>query len=622
MTAASTQVLLINSVDLSINSGLPFSQLELGISPSNPFQAVLPASAAALISPGATGSVLASEPGCSCTSTTAPCNCLQLQVTLANVGKSCSNTLCPDGLLGQPGLRLLCLDWWVPRARGWFISAAVTQNSRLYNSLAGSNFAETMQALMGYEASPEWVGREEVPYMSAFTCSAVSYLQDIGISDGLLYVVVPGSEMVALLRARDRNLGDAVDIQPLDDPGLPNGARLCPSLFYDASDPRSTCDPQTLAPSSKYQTTACPSDVSFDPRFGTMPTYRGPLGLKPTCLKDGDRLFAVPQVKESAPRFWDRSLLFSPAPEQAGRLYALKFVAASYPSPSCAGQDWQVGSSCGTPVAGSFPPAGGYPHDSEQSRTYRSLQILVPTSLVRFDPPTPAEGSEQLFVAGCAFSTIHLFVSGSSNTSAAAGAPPSKVVLVGRYSFFVAPDPARPPPAGVSLVLVSTIESPDGATSLQYRVGWAPPLDTSGGGAAGCFLASDTGGVSSARRCFVFRRDKCRYCLTADESLESVGRRFGVDWLQIYMANPRLRTPDRVPVNTVLNVGVSYAVRPGDTLAALARRFAEPEDRIRDHNSDVDWAGGGGRLQAGSLLCIVPRVCDMPCLYGTDCYIY
>ena len=37
--------------------------------------------------------------------------------------------------------------------------------------------------------------------------------------------------------ARDRNLGDAVDVLPADDPGLPNGARLCPAALYDASNP-------------------------------------------------------------------------------------------------------------------------------------------------------------------------------------------------------------------------------------------------------------------------------------------------------------------------------------------------------------------------------------------------
>ena len=93
------------------------------------------------------------------------------------------------------------------------------------------------------------------------------------------------------------------------------------------------------------------------------------------------------------------------------------------------------------------------------------------------------------------------------------------------------------------------------------------------------------------------------------------------------MANPRLRTPDRVPPGTIINIGATYTVRPGDTLAGLAARFAEPEDQIRAGNSDIDWeaggaAGAGAGLPAGATLCIVPRVCGAPCLYGTDCYIY
>ena len=50
----------------------------------------------------------------------------------------------------------------------------------------------------------------------------------------------------------------------------------------------------------------------------------------------------------------------------------------------------------------------------------------------------------------------------------------------------------------------------------------------------------------------------------------------------------RLQTPDAVPPNTILAVGATYAVRAGDTLAGLTRRFAAPAAAIAALNPDVD----------------------------------
>ena len=272
------QVLLVDSVDLSVNSGLPFAQSDLAASLSSAYQAALPAYAGSVVASGGAGSVLAAEPGCvQCTG--AACNCLQVTLSLSGVGRSCPNVLCPAALANQSALRLLCLDWWVPRARGWTVSAVLAERSPLYTGFlaggwpTGGEVPEAVQAVMGYEASPEWLGPADAPYASAFTCAAVSYQQDVGVADGLVYVVVPGAELVAMLRARDRNLGDATDVLPLDDPGLPNGARLCPAVFYDPDDPMSTCDPQTRAPSMVYQTTDCPGGLQARP-----PHRIGPAG--------------------------------------------------------------------------------------------------------------------------------------------------------------------------------------------------------------------------------------------------------------------------------------------------------------------------------------------------------
>mmetsp|Transcript_60060 Transcript_60060/g.159640 ORF Transcript_60060/g.159640 Transcript_60060/m.159640 type:complete len:869 (+) Transcript_60060:62-2668(+) len=414
-------IYLNSDVTLGIENGLPFASSDLTKTDSSA-QVVLASKYASVVSPANSGA----QP-CNLCVGTAQCNCLEISLTLQPMISTCSPT-CPSGLSGDPTLMLLCYDWWVPATRGWSLSFGPIEHSTLYtgyqytyrNRNIPNVLPDAMQILLGYEASPEWITPENIPVVSAYSCSVVSYLQDSGDPDNVQYVVVPGNELVVYLRARDRNLGDAVDIVPLDDPGLPNGARLCPALFYDSADAQSQCDPKAFDVNTAYQTPSCLASYSaLDARFETMQTFRGPLGFKAQCLEDGDRLFATPRVKENAPRYWDRTFIFTPAASQTGALFHVKFVAASYPSPSCAGSDWMAGQACAQTVTGSFPSGGTYPYSSELSRTQRTFSIRVPNPVVDFTSPTPADGSQQVFVSGCSFGSLRLFVEGSSEGRAA-----------------------------------------------------------------------------------------------------------------------------------------------------------------------------------------------------------
>ena len=93
-----------------------------------------------------------------------------------------------------------------------------------------------------------------------------------------------------------------------------------------------------------------------------------------------------------------------------------------------------------------------------------------------------------------------------------------------------------------------------------------------------------------------------------------------MDWLQIYMANPHISTPDNVPRSlATINTGVFYNVRAGDYLELISQRFFTTISQLRLLNPDIP---DDGMLQAGMGLCIMPPVCDVKCLYGTDCHIY
>jgi hypothetical protein len=134
----------------------------------------------------------------------------------------------------------LCYEWWVPLGRGW--------RTLLKYSVQTPDCAPVMQesrdykyaSRIGYEATPEWFSRDEFPTVSAAGNTRVltNYFSEaICPTPNERFEVMVGRAMPAItFRARDRNKDDAVDIRPLDDPGLPNGAVLIPPLVSDSGD--------------------------------------------------------------------------------------------------------------------------------------------------------------------------------------------------------------------------------------------------------------------------------------------------------------------------------------------------------------------------------------------------
>ncbi|KAJ1470547.1 hypothetical protein T484DRAFT_1847446, partial [Baffinella frigidus] len=180
------------------------------------------------------------------------------------------------------------------------------------------------------------------------------------------------------------------------------------------------------------------------------------------------------------------------------------------------------------------------------------------------------------------------------------------------YGMQVSVDPNYPGPNGFTVTRDLSNQA-----EAKYSATWLPTAgkdeneegykgkDENEEGYKVCLIASDVFGISKEKRCYVLRVRKCKYCWFDGETLESIGHQFGLDWLQMYMANPHIKTPDTLqPQNKVINVGAVYKaqnkvinveavykVRAGDYLALLAQRFFMSEAQIRRLNPDIPMTG-------------------------------
>jgi len=151
----------------------------------------------------------------------------------------------------------------------------------------------------------------------------------------------------------------------------------------------------------------------------------------------------------------------------------------------------------------------------------------------------------------------------------------------------------------------------------KFQIEWRPTLQDSA--ASLCLVAQANFAISATRRCFHLRVLKCRHCLRAGETLQDVGRLYGTDWLQLYMSNPHLTNPDDIPSAFAdLSIGVSYRVRPGDYIDRLAEKFLITRSRLEALNPELKV---NEVLQPEQELCILPPVCDIECMFGSQCKI-
>jgi len=124
------------------------------------------------------------------------------------------------------------------------------------------------------------------------------------------------------------------------------------------------------------------------------------------------------------------------------------------------------------------------------------------------------------------------------------------------------------------------------------------------------------GGECVATSCVVIRIERCRYCAQPGETLSNIAREYSMDmnWLRLWALNGNVnpewgtvvRDPDFISTGSEeqhLFLGVTYRIKPAETLQAIASRFRTTVKSILMLNYDVDDAHG---IQAGNELCIMP----------------
>jgi len=476
----------------------------------------------------------------------------------------------------DPQYRFLCTEWWVPYGRGWPIQTKFKET--LSCTASTSSVETTYRAKIGYEARPEWYSVAEAPTKQAANAGNAGTGSDANCPapDTVIWTQV-GKPVESSFRARDRNKDDAVDILPADDPGLPNGAKLFPAL---------------------------------------------PARARNVTLSDTTR-----------PRLYERLFTFTPTPSQVNSEYRVCMKARSYRHEETPLQfavdsqqayERQLGETIQTmPYQTCDPGSGSCPPTMWVDRCI-FVNVAPPEMEFGCSPDLDTSCIDDDYLPGKrlgAEATLE-FTAGDTVCSDVIELEardvwkcPQNTGCPGKYDVDIYLDREMSDvPEGFKLL-------PEGKTAHK-TVSWTPSpgKDERLEGYQACFVASDYYGISKVTRCYTVRVRKCKYCLQADETLADVGRRFQVDWLQIYMANPHIPTPDNVPRSlATVNTGVFYDVRAGDYLELLGQRFFMTESQLRLLNPDVPK---DGHLQPGQNLCIMPPVCSVKCLYGTDCHIY
>ena len=175
---------------------------------------------------------------------------------------------------------------------------------------------------------------------------------------------------------------------------------------------------------------------------------------------------------------------------------------------------------------------------------------------------------------------------------------------------------------GAALVVLDGANPWNGTTAV---FAWTPLRGQEGAAYTLCFDATDPCGWAPAVTiCVAVAVAKCRACLAPGGTLQALAADYGTDFLSLYSTNVGVRRPGRVPAGALLNLGVRYAVRPGDgDLAALAARLLVTPAALLAANPDAAFyratAGDAAALRPGDSLCVLLPVCGVRCGAGADC---
>ncbi|EKX37229.1 hypothetical protein GUITHDRAFT_116645 [Guillardia theta CCMP2712] len=363
-----------------------------------------------------------------------------------------------------------------------------------------------------------------------------------------LFSAYVGRQVAFSMRARDPNSGDDVEIVTLEDPGLPTASQLTPS-----------------------------SCVSI-----TTPSGQNVSGGPGSCVE------AV------------RQLRWTPMGGEDGRVYRFCFLAKD--SSSICLQ--------------TFPHLLSSPSRLATSRGFYGLphcvKVEVQPAIVSWSNETIASSQGTVVAAHVGCQERYYFFASSDH-----------------YLVEILPSSSTPLLDGMTLLSSSSLLS----TATQTVLQWSPPIGTEGsvtrmcmvlrargfgGGAFGDPQTIYAGGGGGGERCLVIHVQRCKYCIATGETLLSQMRFFlpGMNWLRLWAVNGNEDGDPRTPTiedpffvatdgnSTVLNVGMIYRTKKGETLLDVSSRFHTNLVSLLQLNPDLDTSNFS--LPAGQEVCVIP----------------
>ncbi len=165
----------------------------------------------------------------------------------------------------------------------------------------------------------------------------------------------------------------------------------------------------------------------------------------------------------------------------------------------------------------------------------------------------------------------------------------------------------------------SVSDAPNQWNGTTARFQWTPQPAQAGASFTVCFRAADPcGWAAAARSCLILAVRKCRVCVAPGETMQTIAAAHSTDFLSLYATNVAVARPYHLPAGSLLHIGVTYAVRPGDDLPAIAARFLLSPAALLAANPDAARPAAGA-LVPGDGLCVPLPVCGARCGAGADC---
>lgn len=162
---------------------------------------------------------------------------------------------------------------------------------------------------------------------------------------------------------------------------------------------------------------------------------------------------------------------------------------------------------------------------------------------------------------------------------------------------------------GATLELTSSqVLAGGGYSTSTFTFSYTPVRGDEGGVKSWVFSCGDDQMVDHTLTTEVRVRTRlCSYTAMEGETLQTMTRKYqlSTNWLNVWNANPIITDPDlQLGTSTVIKLGPTYLVKPGDTLSSIAAEFATTVKKLLAVNPAVNFLPGES-LMSGTALCVL-----------------